>query len=64
MALTDGGLRQLLPHFVLRDPVKNVHTDVTISAIYVCNPGSSAPKRNTHFRMLFDASLARLSIKK
>ncbi|OPA99787.1 hypothetical protein BFW87_03470 [Pseudomonas fluorescens] len=41
-----------LPHLFCVEQ-KNVHTHVTIGAIYVCNPNSFAPKRNTPLPTLY-----------
>ncbi len=44
---------QARSHICFVVDVNLVHINVTIGAIYVCNPCSFAPKRNTHPRMLF-----------
>ncbi len=38
----------------------SVHTHVTIGAIYVCNLYCTAPKRNTHPRVLLASPVERL----
>jgi hypothetical protein len=52
---------QARPHICFVGGDKNfVHTYVTIGAIYVCNSYCTAPKRNTHPRVLLASPIERL----